>query len=83
MLTLHGVHQDGGGNDIQSGSILRELCDKTNHWPYDCVREVRGVKISSFYFFNSIIDPDFAFWNEFINIIMTAFCKIDIKTASN
>jgi hypothetical protein len=50
MLTLHGVRQDGGGNDIQSDSILRELCDKANHWPYDCVREVRGVKHILFLF---------------------------------
>jgi len=50
MLTLRGVRQDGGGNDIQSDSIPRELYDKANHWPYDSVREVRGAKHILFLF---------------------------------
>ena len=39
--------------------------------------------IAPLFFFDSIVNPYFIFGHEFINIVVTAFCKVDIKNTSN
>jgi len=39
--------------------------------------------IATLFFLDVIIHPDFVLWHEFINIVMAAFCKVDIEGTAN